>query len=258
MAQDLNGRGTRPLKIAYTFDRKSDNLSKGLSYEECCIYETDENIEIVAETMRRLGHEVELVGNLEAVVKRLASDPLPDWDLVFNYAEGTTGSAAMREARMPALLEAYGYTCVLADSLGMVQGNHKILTKMILDYHRIPNSPYAIVPSLESGSTNETSPAHSAINSSPYAHALQTYPLFVKPSCDTYSRGITSISKVLSPTDLEPAVASLRQQYPDQEVLIEPFLSGREITYTIIGTGPDARVIGGREVGWPKGNQWED
>ncbi|KIO17352.1 hypothetical protein M407DRAFT_12388, partial [Tulasnella calospora MUT 4182] len=107
MSHDPRQRGSRPIKIAYTFDRKTDNLARGLTYEECSIYESDENIERVAETMRKLGYEVDLVGNLEAVVKRLASDPLPDWDLVFNYAEGTTGSAAMREARLPALLEAY-------------------------------------------------------------------------------------------------------------------------------------------------------
>lgn len=78
MSQSKRADG-RPLKIAYTFDRKTDNLAKGLTYEECSIYEPDGNIERVAETMRRLGYEVELVGNLEAAVKRLASDPLPDW-----------------------------------------------------------------------------------------------------------------------------------------------------------------------------------
>lgn len=78
MSQSRRADGS-PIKIAYTFDRKTDNLAKGLTQEECSIYDSDRNIEYTAEAMRRLGYEVELVGNLEAVVKRLASNPLPDW-----------------------------------------------------------------------------------------------------------------------------------------------------------------------------------
>lgn len=128
---------------------------------------------------------------------------------------------------------------------------------MILDYHKIPNSPYAIVPSLDSEGADEKAPAQSAIAASPYASAFQTFPVFVKPTCDKFSRGIGISSKILSPADLEPCVARLRQQFPDQELLIEPFLSGREMSVTIVGTGVDARVIGVHEISWPKGNQWE-
>ncbi|KIO17527.1 hypothetical protein M407DRAFT_12313 [Tulasnella calospora MUT 4182] len=197
------------------FDEKTDNLAKGLTYKECSIYESDENIELDAETMRKLGYEVDLVGNLEAAVKRLASDPLPDWD---DWIQGHAGGPA-------------------AGPAGRFPWN---------------------VPSLDSGYSDERSPAQSAINSSPYVHALQTYPLFVKPSYDGGSRKIGTVNKVISPADLEPAVNSLRQQFPDQEVLIEPFLSSAEMTITIIGTGPGVHVIGAREMSWPKGNQWED
>lgn len=128
---------------------------------------------------------------------------------------------------------------------------------MILDYHKIPNAPYAIVQSLDSGAADEKSPAQSAIAASPYASALQTYPMFIKPSCDSFSRGVGPSNKILSSADLEPAVARLRLQLPDQDVLIEPFLPGREMTVTIVGTGADARAVGVSELCWPKGNQWE-
>lgn len=66
------------MKIAYTFDRQTDHVAtKGAA--ACNIYESDENIDNIANTLRSLGHDVELVGCLEKVVKRLSQDPLPDW-----------------------------------------------------------------------------------------------------------------------------------------------------------------------------------
>ncbi|KAG8915166.1 hypothetical protein FRC00_007063 [Tulasnella sp. 408] len=239
-----------PLKIAFTFDRRSQYLSQGVAYEDCAQFETDEVIDLMAKAIERQGHQVDMVGNLRDVVKCLAQDPLPDWDLVFNYSEGHGGCASMREARMPALLEAYGYECVFADSAGLAKGHDKALTKMVLEHYSVPTPPSAIVPPLRvTGPEKDLTPARSAITSSRHASSLAVYPLFAKPTSECCSVGIT---KITSPHDLEPAVAALRQRYPDQEILLEPFLSGREFTIALVGTGDDARVLGVQEIVFPQ------
>lgn len=97
----------RPLKIAMTFERRSVYMARGYSYEDCAEL-ADAEIDNIYEALRKLGHEVEMVGDIQALVERLASNSAPEWDLVFNTSEGWRGCAAGRESRVPALLEAFG------------------------------------------------------------------------------------------------------------------------------------------------------
>lgn len=100
---------SKPLKIGFTFDRQSDYTGQGVTTEDCAQFDADDTIEAIATAITNAGHQVDPVGNLQAVVGRLAQDPLPDWDLVFNYSEGTNvGCPSMREAKLAALLESYG------------------------------------------------------------------------------------------------------------------------------------------------------
>ena len=65
-------------------------------------FDSLETIEAVAARWRRCGHEVELLGDGEPLLRRLLEGPRPD--LVWNIAEGT-GQGRLREARVPAVLE---------------------------------------------------------------------------------------------------------------------------------------------------------
>lgn len=85
-----------------------------------------------------------------------------------------------------------------------------------------------------------------------YASHLTTYPLFVKPVADGSSRGIQPQSKVTAPSELETTVSQLCERYPDQDILIESFLAGREFTVAIVGTGSSARVVGVLEFCWDR------
>lgn len=76
------------------------------------------------------------------------------------------------------------------------------------------------------------------------------YPLFVKPATEGSSKGIENYSKVNSTAELRLALQKLGHQFPDQDILIESFLSGREFTVSIMGTGAESRVIGVREHLW--------
>lgn len=81
---------------------------------------------------------------------------------------------------------------------------------------------------------------------------LSYYPLFVKPVTEGSSKGIDDFNKVYEPTELEQAVQGLKSRLPGQDVLVESFLSGRELTVSILGTGAYSQVIGVREFIWQK------
>lgn len=76
------------------------------------------------------------------------------------------------------------------------------------------------------------------------------YPLFVKPATEGSSKGIDRFNKVNNYAELELAVQKLKAKFPGQDILVESFLSGREFTVSILGTGPCSRVIGIREHIW--------
>ena len=70
------------------------------------------------------------------------------------------------------------------------------------------------------------------------------FPLFIKPNSEGSSKGINARSKIDSLEEIEPAISYLTSQYPEQQLLIEPFLAGRECSVGILGTGEEARVLG--------------
>ncbi|KAG9024844.1 hypothetical protein FRB95_010977 [Tulasnella sp. JGI-2019a] len=121
--------------------------------------------------------------------------------------------------------------------------------KIVLGYHGIPTAPYTIFRSLDSSPlSTDTTPAQSAISAPPHSKALAQFPLFVKPTAEGSSKGISKANKITSAPDLEPVVQSLRARFPEQEILIEKFLSGNEMTISILGTGSEAHVFGAREA----------
>jgi len=125
---------------------------------------------------------------------------------------------------------------------------------MVLEHHKISTAPYAIVPNgLDENTQKQPDRGKRAILSSPYARELQdSYPLFAKPAIEGSSKGITTTSKIHNAEELESSIETICTNYPGQDVLIESFLSGREITVAIVGTGDKARALGAREIYWSK------
>lgn len=130
----------KPLRIAFTFERRSDYLALGFRQGQRPEIEDDVAIDEMAEGIRSLGHDVELVGNIKNLVRRLNDQDCgddgtlqerkaPDWDLVFNFYDGWNGSVPS-ELQVPALLEAYGIDFVFADSATMAKVQDKGLTKV--------------------------------------------------------------------------------------------------------------------------------
>lgn len=91
-----------------------------------------------------------------------------------------------------------------------------------------------------------------AIESSRHAAALQEYPLFAKPVGEGTSKGILTSSKIKRPKDLAPTIDELEALYGEQDILLETFLSGGEITVGIVSTSENSRVIGANEYVYQK------
>ena len=150
------------------------------------------------------------------------------WDLVFNICEGLHGIA--REAQVPALLEAYSIPCTFADSASMAVCLHKGLTKTLVEKCGVPTPQFAVVEKMTD---------LEKIN--------LPFPLFAKPIAEGTGKGVSPASFISSPAELNDVCESLLTRFR-QPVLVETWLSGREFTVGILGTGDDARVLGTLEI----------
>ncbi len=214
------------MKIGLTYDLRDDYLACGFSREETAEFDRPETIEALEKTIGSLGYQTERIGNVWALVSRLAQGAR--WDLVFNIAEGLYGLG--REAQVPALLEAYRIPCTFSDSLVLAVTLHKGLTKRIIRDLGIATPEFIVIE--EPGDL---------------AHFDLPFPVFVKPVAEGTSKGIDSLSRIGNREELAGACERLLTRYR-QPVLVESFLPGREFTVGILGTGNESRVIGAMEV----------
>src|SRR5947209_11744930 len=102
------------MRIGITYDQKVDGPSpEGAPDDFQEEFDSPVTIEAIAQALRRLGHEVEKLGDGRELLRRLLADPP---DLVFNTAEGQ-GIGRSREARVPAVLEMLGIPYTGSDPL---------------------------------------------------------------------------------------------------------------------------------------------
>jgi D-alanine-D-alanine ligase len=147
---------------------------------------------------------------------------------VFNIAEGLKGFG--RESQVPCLLEAYDIPYVFSDPLVLSLTLHKAMAKRVVRDLGIPTPDFAVVE--EPGDLGEV---------------RLPFPLFVKPISEGTGKGIDAKSIVRDRGELEARCRFLLETFA-QPVLVETYLSGREFTVGIVGTGRKSRVIAVMEV----------
>lgn len=214
------------MRVGLTYDLKDDYLALGLGEHEVAEFDSEATIAALEGALTALGHEVERVGHVRALAARLVAG----WrcDLVFNIAEGVTGFG--RESQVPALLEAFEIPYTFSDPLVCALTLHKGMAKHVARGCGVPTPSFALV----------TTAAEAAAVTLPL-------PLFAKPVAEGSSKGITAKSLVRSRAALVEVCAELLERYR-QPVLVEEFLSGREFTVGILGTGASARALATLEV----------
>ncbi|MGE0606350.1 MAG: hypothetical protein AB7O62_04420 [Pirellulales bacterium] len=216
--------GQQPAHSAAAMDAAGGNpfASAGDDEEE---FDSPETIRALADAIRGQGHEVELLGDGEPVLRRLLDGPKPD--LVFNLAEGR-GVGRAREARMPAVLEMLGVPYTGSDPLTLAVALDKDCAKKIIAAAGVPTPGWV----LADGETSGLEEKLSAIAG----------PWIVKPACEGSSKGILECSLIHDRGQLLPTIERLRQAY-QQPILVEEFIDGDELTVGIVGNSPP-QVLG--------------
>jgi len=214
------------MKIGLTYDLREAYLSEGYDELETAEFDRADTIDSLENAIRSLGHQTDRIGNVRQLVSRLATGDR--WDLVFNICEGLRGIA--REAQVPTLLEAYEIPCTFGDPVAMTVCLHKGLTKTLVAKCGIPTPLFAVVEVMAD-----------------LAKINLPFPLFAKPLAEGTGKGVSPASCISSAAELSQVCETLLANFR-QPVLVETYLSGREFTVGILGTGDDARVLGTLEI----------
>ncbi len=192
--------------------RRDGGERNGMPVDGDSEFDSQATIDTIVQGLRAAGHTVHLVE---------ATAQLPQWflthpvDLAFNIAEGQHG--AHREAQVPAILESLGVPFTGSNSITLALALDKAKTKQILSSEDIPTPAWQVLPT-------PTSPFSSQLG----------FPLIVKPNREGSSKGIWRDSVVGDERSLRRQVARVYERYR-QEVLVEEFIEGKELTVGVIG-----------------------
>jgi len=215
-----------PFTLGLTYDLRDDYLKEGYSHDETAEFDKEETIEGIEQALRNAGFRTVRIGHIRNLVQRLSVGER--WDMVFNIAEGMYGLA--REAQVPCLLDAYRIPYVFSDSSVLALSLHKGLTKRVVRDAGIPTPEFTEIYAPDD---------IQSVN--------LPFPLFAKPVAEGTGKGITGSSRINSLEQLRSVCLHLLETY-HQPVLVERYLSGREFTVGIVGTGENARVVGVMEI----------
>ena len=171
---------------------------------------TKQDIERLVEALEKLNHTVtpiEVTGTPRQIVERIIS-ARPE--LIFNVAEGVTGST--REAYYPAMYRLLGIPFTGSDASTLYVGLDKRLTEEILLKRGI-RIPRGALVTREQPDLPDDLPL----------------PLIIKPNYEGSSKGITQDSVVEDRSQAQKTIEKLLDEYP-AGLTVEQFIEGREIT----------------------------
>ncbi|MBI1953598.1 MAG: ATP-grasp domain-containing protein [Candidatus Omnitrophica bacterium] len=203
---------TTSFKIALVHNLKPPVKSKHLPedyYSEC---DSAKTVEAIAQALKSAGHKVLPVEADARLPKWLGENPV---DGVFNIAEGFEGGS--REARVPALLELMGIPYTGSGVLTLALAMDKYRSKQIFKAQGIPTPHFQLFE-------------HPGESLDKRLH----FPLMVKPNGEGSAKGIWASSVVWNEEALAHQVARVQRAYR-QEVLVEEFIEGTELTVGILG-----------------------
>jgi D-alanine-D-alanine ligase len=181
----------------------------------------------VLNALKSKGIDAHAFDPAERSIAELAAEK---FDRVFIALHGRYGEDGSLQGALEQLGIPYTGSGVMASSVAM----DKITTKIIWLARGLPTPKYATIDA----STDLGKVA-----------ADLGLPLIVKPPLEGSTIGITKVEKA----EALKAAVDLATQY-DKVVLAEEFVTGRELTVTILGTGDSARALPIVEIVAPQGN----
>jgi D-alanine-D-alanine ligase len=214
--------------IGITYNIKDEMSPEAIIDSEFCEeFDTPRTINSICRVFEEKGHKTIRLGGDIGIIERLKEQRV---DFVFNIAEGYRGRN--RESQIPAVLEMLKIPYSGSDPLTLGLTLDKTVTKKIAFHAGIPTPHYRVVEKRE-----DLKQAGDGLK----------YPLITKPAWEGSSKGIYDLSKVYDKWELDRSVKLLFEKYPDQPMLIEEYIEGREITVGVIGNNPP-KVLGLMEI----------
>lgn len=190
-------------------------------------FDSYKTIEAICNVLEKNGLETVKLGGGLKIVDRLREENI---NFVFNIAEGYYGRN--RESFVPSILETLNIPYSGSDPLTLGLTLDKVMAKKLLQCAKIPTPSYGIVEKIEDIKDIE--------------NRLQ-YPMITKPAWEGSSKGIYNSSKAPDKNELRNNIETLLKKYPKQPLLVEEYISGREITVGVIGNGRP-EVLGLMEI----------
>jgi len=216
----------RALRVAVLMGdhRKPDSVKPGSTFD-------DDDYHTIAELKKALGripgYRFSYLDDHDALIRDLQS-AAGKIDAVLNLCDEGLGNEASKELHVPALLEALNIPYSGGDPQCLAYCYDKSLVRGIASEMDIPVPEAFIV-----------SPEQVTFISLPIA-----FPVIVKPNFGDSSIGITAGSVCYDVAQLEQAIATARAASGfDRPVLVEQFLTGKDLSVGIIGNPPDNYVV---------------
>lgn len=201
------------MKIALTYNLKKKDETKPLDYFS--EFDSQDTVDAISYALKSRGHSVDLV---EVGQARLFSYfKNNDVDIVFNIAEGKNGK--FRESEIPAILDYLSIPYTGSNTFSLALALNKALTKKILKAENIATPHFQVF-----AKGNEE------------LDASLKFPLIVKPNREGSAKGINISNVVESKESLFNKIKEIQDSYK-QEVLVEEFIEGKELTVGILENG---------------------
>jgi len=201
------------MKIALTYNLKKKDATKPPDYFS--EFDSQETINAISCALKKRGHAVDLVDveqlNLFSYFRKNRVD------MVFNIAEGKCGK--FRESEIPAILDYLDIPYTGSNTFSLALALNKALTKKILKAENIPTPRFQVFTK----GNQELDPTLS-------------FPLIVKPNREGSAKGINASNVVNTKDALFMKIKEIQELYK-QEVLVEEFIEGKELTVGILKNG---------------------
>lgn len=201
------------MRVALIYNLKKDDKASELPVDYFSEFDSPKTIDAITRALEKGGNEVFPVEADRNIALWLKNNEV---DIAFNIAEGSFGEN--RESYIPAILESLKipHTGSGAVTLAVALDKHK--TKQILKYEGIPTPDFQLFRSAKER-----------------LKKTLRFPLIVKPNKEGSAKGITLDSIVEDERDAYRQINSVLQRYK-QDVLVEEFIHGKELTVGVLGT----------------------
>ena len=191
--------------------------------------ETAKEVMHYKDSLKHAGYDVEVIEWNSNFIDRVKQAKV---DLFFNVS-------SLVEA---AILNDLGIPFVGTGTTGIVLASDKSVAKRLWQQTGLPTSEFRVVRNI--------SDCQRFISQLPFS-----YPLFIKPVAGRGSSGISSGSIINNGRQLIKNVEKLLKTI-GQPVLIEKYLSGREVTIGVIGNDENIRTLPPLEIKYVHGNKF--